>query len=246
MCDSTCPICHGLGFIRHDVEFGHPDFGKLFICPNNRVWDIEGITEEEGELLEFSKFANTPAITELKRHLYDLMKQGYGLLYLWGKPGSGKTLSCKAATVYARYMYGYEARYYTHISMFNWLRSSYDSDNGQSLYARRLDDIAKVRWLVIDELGRDKFTDFSRSTLSDILDRRYVGATTQRTCTVFVSNFDPKSYLDDYQVDRLKDNRFKIVEVKHASFRQSVQEGYSMQRSDWWKNLKYQSTTQEK
>ena len=27
-----CPICQGLRFIRRAVEFGDPDFGKLFVC----------------------------------------------------------------------------------------------------------------------------------------------------------------------------------------------------------------------
>ena len=27
-----CPICQGIGFLRHDLPVGHPDFGKLSIC----------------------------------------------------------------------------------------------------------------------------------------------------------------------------------------------------------------------
>lgn len=27
-----CKICHGLGWFRYDVEYGHPEFGKLHKC----------------------------------------------------------------------------------------------------------------------------------------------------------------------------------------------------------------------
>ena len=30
--DPNCPHCHGVGYIREDVEVGHPNFGKLFPC----------------------------------------------------------------------------------------------------------------------------------------------------------------------------------------------------------------------
>lgn len=30
----TCDMCDGLGVVRHDVPVGHPDFGKLHMCPD--------------------------------------------------------------------------------------------------------------------------------------------------------------------------------------------------------------------
>lgn len=29
-----CADCGGMGFVRHEVKYDHPDFGKLFPCPN--------------------------------------------------------------------------------------------------------------------------------------------------------------------------------------------------------------------
>lgn len=29
-----CPVCGGLGMVRYDVEYGHPDFGRMMACPN--------------------------------------------------------------------------------------------------------------------------------------------------------------------------------------------------------------------
>jgi hypothetical protein len=30
---SSCAICHGKRFVRHDVDIDHADFGKVFHCP---------------------------------------------------------------------------------------------------------------------------------------------------------------------------------------------------------------------
>ena len=33
--DERCPVCKGMGVIKHDLPLGHPDFGKLVPCPAN-------------------------------------------------------------------------------------------------------------------------------------------------------------------------------------------------------------------
>lgn len=32
----ACQICHGLGWVRRDLPFGHPGFGKLSQCDCSR------------------------------------------------------------------------------------------------------------------------------------------------------------------------------------------------------------------
>jgi len=34
LCDKS-PICGGLGLVRYDVPIEHPNFGKMYRCPNN-------------------------------------------------------------------------------------------------------------------------------------------------------------------------------------------------------------------
>lgn len=31
--ESSCSICRGKRFVRHDVDIDHADFGKVFACP---------------------------------------------------------------------------------------------------------------------------------------------------------------------------------------------------------------------
>ena len=31
--ESDCPVCRGKRYVRHELDIGHPDFGKAFACP---------------------------------------------------------------------------------------------------------------------------------------------------------------------------------------------------------------------
>lgn len=239
-CNKDCPICHGLGYIAYDVPEAHPDFGKIKMCPTaaSQVWDDTlGITQDEGALLDWRNFKQTETIKVLQPALTHLMHKGYGMLYIWGKPGLGKTMAVKSATIYAHYKHGMTARYATHATLFNWLRAAYDNDKGQQEYQDRLAVLERLKWLAIDEIGRDRVNDFSKSTLSDILDKRYEGAVSKRTATIFIGNSAPSVYLDDYQVDRIEDKRNKVIHLTTVeSFRK-----YAVDLngdSEWWKKVR--------
>jgi hypothetical protein len=239
-CTKDCPICHGIGYVAYDVPDTHPDFGKMTLCPTiaSKTWDLTlGISKEEGESLDWRNFKQTEPIKILRPVLTTLMKKGYGMLYIWGKPGLGKTMAVKSATIYAHYKHGMTARYATHATLFNWLRSAYDSDNGQTEYQRRLNELDNIKWLAVDEIGRDRANDFSKSTLSDILDKRYVSGISHRTVTIFIANSAPSVYLDDYQVDRIEDKRNTVVHITTAeSFRKHAVDLAG--DKDWWQKVK--------
>ena len=239
-CDRDCPICHGIGWIAYDVDYPHPEFGKMYRCPtaSSLTWnDTIGIDLEEGQLLDWRNFKQTETVTIMQPELTDLMKNGYGMLYIWGNPGLGKTMAVKSATIYAHYKYGMTASYATHATLFNWLRAAYDTERGQQEYQDRLTILERLQWLVIDEIGRDRANDFSKSTLSEILDKRYVGGIAHKTVTILIGNSAPDAYLDDYQVDRITDNRNKVI---HLNTSESYRK-YALDLNgdkDWWKKVK--------
>jgi len=239
-CDKDCEICHGVGYIAYDVGINDPEFGKMYPCPNGLgiEWDKNmGISVEEGNTLDWRNFNDTEAIKLLQPPLFELMQRGFGMLYVWGKPGLGKTMAIKSATIYAHYKYGMTTRYATHATLFNWLRAAYDDDRGQIEYQRRLSELERIKWLAVDEIGRDRANDFSKSTLSEILDKRYLGRIENRTCTIFIANSAPATYLDDYQVDRIMDKRNIVVHIPTSvSFRQYATELPT--KEDWWKKLR--------
>lgn len=239
-CSPDCTICHGIGWYSKDVQYPHPDFGVLFECPTmaSKIWDETlGITQDEGALLDWRNFKQTETIKTLQPVLTNLMHKGYGMLYIWGKPGLGKTMAIKSATIYAHYKHGMTAKYATHATLFNWLRSAYDTDRGQEEYQSRLAVLERLKWLAVDEIGRDRANDFSKSTLSDILDKRYVSGIAHKSVTIFIGNSAPSVYLDDYQVDRIEDKRNKVI---HLTTNESYRK-YAVDLngdSEWWKKVR--------
>ena len=243
MSNPNCPICHGTNYIGYDVEYSDPRFGKMYPCPEcfKNTWDPSiGIDGEEVSALDWDQFFPTESMKIMKPALVRILDKGYGWLYIHGNPGIGKTLAAKAATIIAHYKHHYQARYITHAGMINFLRSSYDEERGQGEYERRLRELSSIKWLVIDELGRDRLNDFSRSSLSDILDARYTDAIYKKSITILVSNFKPSEILDDYQQDRVHDKRFFVLELNDKSVRARAtysQAELSEQEEAWWQKL---------
>lgn len=242
-CSPDCSICHGLGYVsRPSTGIDDPNFGKIDPCPESLrySWDpMLGIEEAESALLNWSLFQPSQSIRIMQKALNTLADRGYGWLYLWGEPGLGKTVSAKTAVIEAHYKYKKTARYLSHSRMINFLRSSYDEENGQSAFARRLDSLADLDYLTIDEVGRDRSTDFGVSAFSDLLDRRYVSAISQKTITVFLSNFPPEKVLSDYQLDRVMDGRFTVLQVQGRSMRSTMTFNQPRISSEvpYWKTL---------
>jgi len=238
LCVEGCPICGGLGYIRRDgADIHDADFGKIKECPNRRLrfWDMSlGISREEAKRLDWDGYKQTPAV-ELMREAYDrILELGHGWRYIWGKPGNGKTVVAKSAAIYSRQVLGYQTKYSKISDIVNWLRSSYDEDGGQRLYVDRLKKLRRVKALFLDEVGRDRQTDFSIQSISDIMDSRYEDAISEKTITVWISNYKPSEIFEAYQVDRITDKRFETIHIKDVSYRLVANEAGV--GKEWWRN----------
>ena len=238
LCIKNCPICHGLGWIRYDVSVHHDKFGKLDECPNRakRGWDSDlGISVNEALTLNWNEFIETDAVVRMRGAYSAVFKLGHGWVYIYGVPGNGKTIMAKAAAVYARQKLGMKVRYRKLSQVMNNLRSSYDDDYGQIVYQDRLKEWSNVPVLILDEIGRDRQTEFSKQTLSDIMDVRYENALKGKSITVWIGNFAPEDILEPYQVDRVKDGRFWVVKIAGKSVRSAMKETRKM-GGEWWQD----------
>ncbi len=242
-CNPDCPLCGGLGFIKRPSTGIHdPNFGKLDPCPESMkfTWDpLLGIDEPESRLLNWDLFTPSPSMGLMMPAFKSLLQRGYGWLYLWGPPGLGKTVAAKTAAIEAHYKHKLNARYMTHSGMINFLRASYSEENSQSAFLNRMDSLASIDYLAIDEVGRDRSTDFGINAFSDLLDRRYVSACHKKSITIFISNFSPKDVLDNYQLDRVMDGRFEVLHVKGQSYRlvASNNPKINYQEVPWWQKF---------
>jgi DNA replication protein DnaC len=210
LCIPGCELCEGLGFIRNDS-------GELVGCKNNpRRYNGSGVTADDVALYRI--LPKSQAIARAMAAFDKLIKDRYGLMYFSGNPGTGKTVCSRAYTA-AAIDAGFKALYIRQSEMVNYLRSSYDADKGQLEYQARLDKFKAVEWLVIDEIGRDRMTDFAQESMAEIVDSRYTSAIKQQKVTVLVSNFMPEQVFQDYLVDRIRDSRNTILDIQSKSLR---------------------------
>ncbi|HAW57451.1 MAG TPA: hypothetical protein DCX03_00310 [Bacteroidales bacterium] len=235
-CIKDCKTCGGIGYIRYDVPIHDENFGKMFPCPNRKFveWDNTiGIDVEEAKTLDWKSYIQNDAIREMRRAYDNVLERGWGWLYIHGEPGNGKTIMAKSATVYARNVLDIPVKYRKMSEVINHVRSSYDADNGQGLYLKRLEEWSRLKMLVIDEVGRDRQTDFSKQSLSDLMDARYQSSIKKRSITVWVSNFAPSEIFESYLLDRVADGRHFIVHIKGKSVRPMLDDTKTLSKA-WW------------
>jgi DNA replication protein DnaC len=209
ICLPTCEICHGKGYINHPEG--------VEICPNDpRKYYDTGVDLEDKAVPNLLK--KTKALETIHAELSKLIKAGFGMVYLQGNYGIGKTVCAKSFTVDAVIGYG-SALYRRQSELVNYLRSSYDADFGQSEYKHRLDRFKNIKWLVIDEIGRDRLTDFGVESMAELIDARYQGALKKQLMTVLISNKAPEDVFEAYVVDRIHDTKMRVLELKSNSQR---------------------------
>lgn len=209
-CNSDCPICGGFGWYETDEGMAR--------CPNTPL-DYTGTGVDEADKTVPGLLPRTKILSVMGAALKSLRDKGYGMLWLQGDYGIGKTVLAKAATVEAFQQYK-SVLYARQMEMINTLRAAmFTGDNGQALLLSRKADITKVKWLVVDEIGRINQTPFSDETMGEIIDTRYHMALKESAMTVLISNEAPEKSLQPYLVDRIRDTKMKVLVAEGKSLR---------------------------
>lgn len=228
LCAPGCEICGGVGYFRRDVDYGHPDFGRLTMCPNVDRWKLPsaariGITRNEAETLAWSRIKKPAGVTGLERAVSAVqatLARGYGWVYLYGSYGIGKTLILQVATAEALRS-GMEASYTRLDQILRNLRDTFDPRTGES-ESGRLEWWSSIEFLAIDEFDKIKATEYANERRFSLMDTRYLAACRERTVTVVASN-EPPAALPGWLADRVLDGRFYAVEIKGPSQRPGME-----------------------
>lgn len=208
-CIPGCELCKGDGLIV--TENGWRS------CPNNpRRFYGTGVDEDDKEL--WSVLPQTKIVERIKSTLCTALLEKSGFIYLHGTPGIGKSVCARAFTVEAIEA-GMKSLYVRQSTLINHLRSSYDTEHGQEEFQLRMSTYKEADWLVIDELGRDRMTDFGQESMAEIIDTRYTLALKRNKVTVLVSNFPPEEIFQAYIVDRIRDKRNTVLSLQGKSLR---------------------------
>lgn len=213
--EGVCPLCGGAGFVRRDVPFEHPDFGRAFPC--RCVLD-----EREGErLTRLLRYSNLGPLTRLT--FENLMTRGRstdarnqerfaqavaaarefagqpgGWLVFWGPSGCGKT-HLAAAVANGAIEMGQPTLFVVVPDLLDHLRAAYNP--GSELpYDELFEQVRNTPLVVLDDLGAHSATPWAQEKLFQLINHRY----NYRLPTVFTTS-RPVEEIDERLRTRLTD-----------------------------------------
>jgi DNA replication protein DnaC len=212
--EETCPICLGRGFLRVDVPYGHPAFGKPRPCQctlRRRATALFGDAHIPEEMSDFSfeSYLQQPLAEEQRQvamqvqgfllprlATYEGRKRGLYLYGLWGRGKTGLAIAALRGAIAA----GKSGLYLSTAELFKML---YEAIAASQRLARGYGDqedrveeaagtkvlrlVESVEWLVLDDLGVECASSFVINHLYQIVEGRRL----RRDCyTVFTGNKD--------------------------------------------------------
>lgn len=220
--DDECPMCKGGRFLRVDVPFGDPFFGRPIPCEclardqDERAFsDLERFSQLDP--FRDKTFANfdpkVPGVDKAYSYAKKFALDPQGWLVLTGPAGCGKTHLAAAIANHAL-ANRIQALFAVVPDLLDHLRAAF-APTSEILYDELFERIRSVPLLILDDLGTEYPTPWAGEKLYQILNYRY-------NCympTVVTTNRSLNS-LDERIRSRMSDQAVcEIVEVKAASYR---------------------------
>ncbi|GCF10885.1 ATP-binding protein [Dictyobacter arantiisoli] len=176
----VCPLCRGAGYLRQDVPYGHPDFGKPLECgchEKMRKEEEQQRLKKQSQLDGLPRFADAtfdgfdatvPGVKQAYQSAYKFAMRPKGWLVLVGPNGCGKT-HLAVAVAKERQDLGDTMMIQTVPDLLDHLRSGFSS----STYERLFDQLRTVDFLVLDDLGAQADSLWAQEKLFQLLNYRY-------------------------------------------------------------------------
>jgi DNA replication protein DnaC len=206
---AICPICKGAGFLREDVPYGHPNFGKPVACKckeRERQERRRAQLQEMSNLseLKFKTFENfNPYVSNSVKRAFEEAKmyaeEPYGWLLFMGKVGCGKT-HLAAAIANRALERDCVVLFSTVIDLLDHLRIAF-MPSSTEVYDQVFNKMREAELLVLDDYGAHKSNPWAHEKLFQLLNYRY------NYCmpTIITANNSGLQGVDDRIISRLND-----------------------------------------
>ena len=144
----------------------------------------------------------------------EFLKKPKNFLVFIGSPGMGKTYFCASLFEWAVEMFGLGGfRYFNEKELFQKIRSSISQNSGD--YLDTLKNLIDSKFLIIDDIGSQKKSEWTEEILLDLVDYRY----NHSLPTVFTSNLTMREFYDAYHYrvgSRMFAAENKVIKIENG------------------------------
>ncbi|HET8911535.1 MAG TPA: ATP-binding protein [Ktedonobacteraceae bacterium] len=176
----VCKLCKGAGYLRADVPYGHPNFGKPIACECKEAEKAEKRRQQLRQISNmhafrektFSTFnSRVPGIQEAFTASQSYASDPDGWLVLIGRNGCGKT-HLAAAIANQRLEKGSLVLFTTVPDLLDHLRATF-APNSEVVYDQLFSNMREAELLVLDDLGSEQSSSWASEKLFQLLNYRY-------------------------------------------------------------------------
>ena len=175
-----CHICKGAGYLRSDVTFGHPNFGKPIACTCKETERKEKRRQQLRDMSNMDAFRmqifrtfsfHTPGVQEAYEAAMRFSEDPEGWLVLVGPNGCGKT-HLAAAIANKSLDSGAVVLFEAVPDLLDHLRAAF-APTANEVYDQLFSKMREAELLVLDDLGAQQSSSWANEKLFQLLNYRY-------------------------------------------------------------------------